>query len=120
MEFVEAPPFARNLRNYLDDDGDKELQAKLVENPEAGDLMPGTGSFRKMRWADIRRGKGGRGGLRVICYHLKSDSQIWLMALYGKNEASDLTTKQKKVLKTALESELEARASGRLTQRRIH
>ena len=41
--------------------------------------MPGTGGFRKMRWADARRGKGRRGGLRIIYYHFKSDHQIWLM-----------------------------------------
>jgi len=58
MEFTEAPAFARYLSDYLDDDGYKELQAKLAANPELGDLMPGTGGFRKMRWPDERRGKG--------------------------------------------------------------
>jgi len=46
--------------------------------------MPATGGFRKMRWADARRGKGRRGGLRVIYYYLASDRQIWLMTLYSK------------------------------------
>jgi hypothetical protein len=53
--------------------------------------MPGTGGFRKLRWADPRRGKGRKGGLRVIyLYYFPGDQQIWLMTLYDKAEASDL------------------------------
>jgi len=114
MEFIEAPAFTRYLADYLNDDGYKELQAKLGADPELGDLMPGTGGFRKVRWADARRGKGRRGGLRIIYYHFKSDSQIWLMTLYDKDEASDLTAREKKVLKASIENELEARAARRI------
>jgi RelE toxin of RelE / RelB toxin-antitoxin system len=115
MEFIEAPAFTRYLADYLNDDGYKELQSKLGLNPELGDLMPGTGGFRKLRWADARRGKGRRGGLRIIYYHFKSNSQIWFMTLYGKDEASDLTAKEKTALKAAIETELKARAAGRVT-----
>src|SRR5579862_1349802 len=73
IEFIEAPAFTRYLASYLNDDGYKELQTKLGANPELGDLMPGTGGFRKLRWPDARRGKGRRGGLRVIYYHFSSD-----------------------------------------------
>jgi len=72
--------------------------------------MPGCGGFRKMRWADVRRGKGRRGGLRIIYYHFRSDSQVWLMTLYDKDEASDLTAKEKRALRAAIESEVEARS----------
>jgi len=57
MEFLEAPAFTRHLSDYLNDDDYRKLQAKLVANPELGDLMPGTGGFRKLRWADARRSK---------------------------------------------------------------
>jgi hypothetical protein len=110
MEFIEAPAFTRHLSGYLDDGDYRKLQARLGTNPELGDLMPGTGGFRKVRWADARRGKGRRGGLRIVYYHFKSDSQIWLVTLYDKDEASDLTAKEKKALKASIESELEARA----------
>jgi hypothetical protein len=113
MEFAEAPPFTRHLPEYLSEDGYKDLQARLGANPELGDLMPGTGGFRKVRWADARRGKGRRGGLRIIYYHFPSDRQIWLMTLYNKDEASDLTAQQKKALKAAIETELAARAAKR-------
>jgi len=49
MEFIEAPAFNRNVAAYLSDDEYLELQMRLAENPEAGDLMPGTGDFRKLR-----------------------------------------------------------------------
>jgi hypothetical protein len=118
MEFVEAPPFTRHLSEYLNEDAYRELQARLSANPEAGDPMPGTGGFRKIRWADARRGKGRRGGLRIIYFHFPSDHQIWLMTLYGKNEASDLTGQQKKALKLAIERELAARSAKRRTRPR--
>jgi hypothetical protein len=110
LEFVESPPFTRHLSEYLNEDAYREMQVRLSENPEMGDLMPGTGGFRKMRWADARRSKGRRGGLRIIYYHFSSDHQIWLMTLYGKDDASDLTAQQKKALKLAIEEELAARA----------
>ena len=64
-------------------------------------MIPGTGRFRKLRWTDPKRGKGQRGGLRVIYYYFPGVRQIWLITLCGKNEASDLTPKQKQALKSA-------------------
>jgi len=89
------------------------LQNELTNNPELGDLMPGTGGFRKLRWADKRRGKGRRGGPRIIYYYFLSDQQIWLMTLYDKNEASDLTPREKKALQAAIAAELKMRETRR-------
>src|SRR6516225_7639887 len=111
MEFIEAPAFTRYVADYLDDDSYGALQNLLAENPEAGDVMPGTGGFRKLRWADPKRGKGRRGGLRVIYYYFQGEQQIWLMTLYDKGEAPDLTPKEKQALKSAIETELRARQS---------
>jgi hypothetical protein len=113
MEFLEAPAFTRYLREYFDDESYRELQEHLAANPCAGDVMPRTGGFRKIRWADPRRGKGRRGGLRIIYFYFESEQQIWLMTLYGKDEAADLTPKEKKLLKAALEGEVKARAHRR-------
>jgi hypothetical protein len=66
--FVEFPAFIRHRSDYLDDEGLRALQNALLENPEAGDVIEGTGGLRKVRQADPRRGKGKRGGLRVIYY----------------------------------------------------
>lgn len=118
VEFVEAPAFTRHLPKYLDDDEYHLLQIQLARNPDAGSVIPGSGGFRKVRWADTRRGKGRRGGLRVIYYYFVQDRQIFLMTLYGKDEATDLTPKQKKVLKSAVESELAARNAKKVPRRR--
>src|SRR5271157_831892 len=119
MEFVEAPPFTRHLSEYLNEDGYRELQARLSANPELGDLLPGTGGFRNVRWADARRGKGRRGGLRIIYYHFLSDHQIWLMTIYSKDEAVDLTAAEKKMIKSALGTERKARERKRTAPREI-
>jgi hypothetical protein len=113
MEFVEAPAFTLYLSDYLSDDAYRELQNRLAANPALGNLMPSTGGFRKIRWADVRRGKGRRGGLRIIYFYFPSDHQVWLMTLYDKSEAADLTEKEKKALKAAITSELKARATRR-------
>jgi hypothetical protein len=109
MEFFEAPAFTRYLSRYLNDEQYRELQTALASTPDLGDLMPGTGGFRKLRWADARRGKGRRGGLRVIYYWFGNLDQLWMMSIYDKNEASDLTPDQRRALKAAIEAEKKMR-----------
>ena len=72
-------------------------------------LCPAQADFKKVRWQDARRGKGKRGGLRVIYYYLTADNQIWFFTLYDKSEAIDLTSDEKKQLKQAIQRELSAR-----------
>ena len=105
LEFVEAPAFSRYRDDYLDDEEFRELQWALAANPEVGDLIPGAGGIRKLRWKDSRRSKGKRGGLRIIYYLFLSDEEIWLLTLYDKNEAADLSKDEKTQLKRALEAE---------------
>lgn len=107
--FVELPPFERYRANYLDDDAFVRLQELLMLNPEAGALMPGTGGLRKLRFADERRRKGKRGGLRVIYYWWDGGLQFWLFTIYDKDKVSDLTKAQREMLKQMMKNELEAR-----------
>ncbi|WP_299942136.1 hypothetical protein [uncultured Microbulbifer sp.] len=107
--FVEMPPFARFRSDYLDDDSFQGLQQKLLDNPEAGNEIPGTGGLRKLRFADKRRGKGTRGGIRIIYYWYRKNELFWLFTLFDKDEASDLTPDQKKILKEMLKTEIKAR-----------
>jgi len=97
--------FTQLLSDYLNDDEYRELELHLARDPEAGDVIQGTGGFRKVRWADRRRGKGRRGGLRVIYFYFEQDRQIWFLTMYGKDEAADLTSKEKRALKAAIEVE---------------
>lgn len=108
--FVELPAFARFRASYLDDGGFARLQQYMMANPDAGEVIEGTGGLRKLRFADARRGKGKRGGLRVIYYWWTGGPQFWLYTLYDKDEASDLTPRERRALKTMLKAELEARS----------
>ena len=81
----------------------------LLASPEAGELIEGAGGLRKLRFGDPRRGKGKRGGLRVICYYWTGGPEFWLFTLYDKDGASDLTPKQRAVLKERIKDELRTR-----------
>jgi hypothetical protein len=107
--FVEMSTFARYRTDYLDDDGFGELQQTMMHNPQAGDVIEGTGGLRKLRYGDARRGKGKRGGLRVIYYWWDGGAQFWLFTMYDKDEMSDLSAKEKRALRERLKAELEKR-----------
>jgi hypothetical protein len=98
-------------QNYLNDDAFSGLQKTLLLNPLAGDVIEGSGGLRKLRYADSRRGKGKRSGLRVIYYWWLGGQQFWLFTLYDKDEADDLDVREKRMLKTLLENEMSARST---------
>ena len=85
------------------------LQTTLMQSPNAGAAIERTGGLRKLRFADLRRGKGKRGGLRVIYFWWEAGFQFWLYTLYDKDERDDLSPQQRKTLKAMLKAELEAR-----------
>jgi hypothetical protein len=102
--FIETFEFTRRVSAFLTDDDYTELQTLLLENPDIGKVMPGCGGMRKIRFADPRRRKGKRGGIRVIYLHVPEADVIFLTDLYGKNTQEDLNAKQKKFLKTVAEN----------------
>ena len=87
----------------------RNLQNFLLLSPKAGDVIAGTGGLRKLRFGDPSRGKGKRGGLRVIYYWYESKLQFWLFTIYDKDEMSDLGQKERKALMDLLNKELGAR-----------
>jgi len=107
--FIELPPFSRSRNIYLSEEVFQELQLEMLKNPLAGEVIIGTGGLRKLRYGDFMRGKGKRGGLRVIYFWLDAKKQFWLFTLYDKDEFADLTQKDKAALKSQLKLELEAR-----------
>ena len=107
--FVELSTFSRFRADYLDDEGFRGLQDAMMKNPEAGDVIEGTGGLRKLRHGDPRRGKGKRGGLRVIYYWWDGGSQLWLFTLYDKDEMADLSAEEKRAFRVRLKKELELR-----------
>lgn len=108
--FVELPAFARHRSAYLDDDGFCGLQQALIANPQAGGIIKDTGGLRKLRFGDARRGKGRRGGLRVVYFWWEEGRQFWLFTLFDKDEMADLTPAQRAALKAMIKEELRARS----------
>ena len=95
--FIETENFSKELPRYMKDEEFSAFQQFLGKNPSVGNVIPRSGGLRKIRW--LGKGKGKRGGLRIIyCYHL-ANGEIMLMAIYAKNEAEDLTVEQLKILR---------------------
>jgi hypothetical protein len=88
-EFIELSPFTKAAESLLGLEGLRLLQAALIKDPEAGDVIPGGRGLRKVRVALPGRGK--RGGARVIYYLHTPEGQCFLLAIYAKNEAESLT-----------------------------
>ena len=99
--FIESTPFQRLSALYLDDDEYAELQQFMMETPEAGQVVPGSGGVRKLRLK--RKGMGKRGGLRVIYYLRYRPNEIWMLALYAKAKQKNVPGHILKQLKEAFE-----------------
>ncbi|MGH6974879.1 MAG: type II toxin-antitoxin system RelE/ParE family toxin [Stellaceae bacterium] len=97
---VETPEFLRNAKKLLTDAKRGALIDWLAANPTAGDLMPGTGGARKLRWGVAGRGK--RGGVRVITYYAGLSLPVFAMMVFGKNEKANLSTAERNELRTIL------------------
>lgn len=100
MVFIEVSTFRRSAAKLFDEDDLAALQTLLMLHPDAGDVIPGTGGLRKMRVP--ARGKGKRGGGRVIYYWVTADDQIFLLYAYAKNERTDITPQQAKLFRDSL------------------
>lgn len=101
MVFVETRTFSRKLSTYLDDEGYRKLQAYMLENPDAGAVIRGSGGIRKLRWSI--EGKGKRGGIRVIYFIAVTEKRFLMLTLYAKNELVDLSAQEIKLLKRIAE-----------------
>ena len=71
-----------------------------VLNPSAGAVIPGAGPLRKLRWKDARRGKSKRGGLRIVHIHIGEPRILFMLDVYDKDEADDLSSDEKKELRS--------------------
>jgi hypothetical protein len=88
FSFIETRLFSQLVGEYLSDDEYASLQKTLIANPRAGTLIPGSGGVRKIRWAV--RGRGKRGGVRVIYYAKIREGVIWMLTIYPKNVAENI------------------------------
>ena len=99
--FIESAVFERLCALYLDDDEYAELQQFMMEVPEAGNVVPGSGGVRKLRWK--RKGMGKRGGLRVIYYVRYRPNEFWMLTLYAKAKQENVPSHILKQLKEVFE-----------------
>ena len=104
MVIIETPVFTKRVLNALTDDEYRELQQFIAEHPEAGSIIPGSHGLRKLRWT--MSGKGKRGGTRIIYYWLRPRDTILMLFVFRKNEQSDLSVDQLKILKAIVAKEL--------------
>src|ERR671915_541827 len=103
FSFIETKLFTRLVDQFLSDDELASLQEALAANPEAGALIPGSGGVRKLRWGV--RGRGKRGGVRVIYYVKRRDGVIWLLTIYSKSEIENIAAQTLRSIKEEIDAE---------------
>ncbi len=86
--FIETNLFTKLVHDYLSDEDYGRLQQELINNPETGAVIRGSGGVRKIRWAAQSRGK--RGGYRVIYFVRRSKDTIWMLTMYPQNVADTI------------------------------
>lgn len=101
MVIIETSVFTRLIKELMDDDSYSELQKALIQKPDSGDLITGSGGLRKVRWKI--EGKGKRGGVRIIYYWQTTDDQLWMLYGYAKASKENLTQDQLKILRDIVE-----------------
>ncbi|MDZ7736758.1 MAG: type II toxin-antitoxin system RelE/ParE family toxin [Gammaproteobacteria bacterium] len=101
--FIETRMFSRLVQEYLSDEEYRALQTVLIDNPETGPVIPGSGGVRKLRWA--AQGRGKRGGYRIIYYLRKSQGVIWMLTIYPKNVTDSIPAAVLKKIREEIEDD---------------
>jgi len=103
MVIVETPVFTKRVIAILSDEEYRLLQMHLINKPDAGKVIKGSGGLRKLRWS--AKGHGKSGGVRIIYCWLAAQGTILLLFVYAKNERDDLTSEQLEQLRRVVEGE---------------
>lgn len=99
--FRETSQFTRKVVELLTDEEYQKLQSRLSEFPDGGNLIKGSGGLRKIRQA--AKGKGTRGGARVIYYFVVAKETFFMLDIYDKSETEDLSQTEIKELRSIVE-----------------
>lgn len=101
--FIEVPQFTKKWQMLgLTDEDLRALEEELLNNPKVGDVIKGTGGIRKIRIPMENKGKGKRGGARVIYVDIECKEIIYFINVYTKDEKDDLTEEEKKAFKAVV------------------
>ena len=103
MLIIETPIFTRRIQTIISDEEYRLLQVQLINKPDSGKIIRGSGGLRKLRWS--AGGHGKRGGIRVIYYWFVSQDTLLLLFAYSKSEQDELTREQLKQLQSVVEGE---------------
>ena len=103
MIFIEASIFTKLISKYLSDDEYRAFQWYLMSYPDAGDIVRGSGGVRKIRWR--QKGRGKRGGVRIIYFWKKAADEIWLLTIYSKSEKATIPSHILKNIVEEIENE---------------
>jgi hypothetical protein len=114
---IETPAYLASARDIgLTDEERDEIVGFLAHHPDAGDLMPGTGGARKLRFAG--RSKGKSGGYRVITFFAADDIPVFLFDVYGKGARANLSQAARNELRKMLTALPQAWRAQRQTRMR--
>jgi hypothetical protein len=94
---LQLPKFKVEATKLIRADGIEAVAVYLIDHPDVGDVIPGAGGARKLRWA--AKGKGKRGGARIIYVYVVIAARIYLLRCYAKNVRTDLTADERKELR---------------------
>ncbi|MCL2635959.1 MAG: type II toxin-antitoxin system RelE/ParE family toxin [Betaproteobacteria bacterium] len=100
---IETPLFQNLVSDYWGEEERGAFCAWLAANPDAGDVIPGSGGCRKVRWS--RPGTGKRGGVRVIYFNRLANGEIWLLTIYAKSARDNIAARSLKALKELLDED---------------
>jgi hypothetical protein len=90
--FIEVSDFTLVVTEYFgSDEAYADFQSELANKPDKGTVIPGAAPLRKLRWGDKQRGMGKRSGLRVIYIHIPDLKVLFMLDVFGKGEAADLS-----------------------------
>ena len=100
--FIETPTFVVEADKLWSAEERLEFIAWLAANPDAGDVIPGSGGCRKVRWS--RAGTGKRGGVRVIYFTRLTSGEIWLLLVYAKSVRDNIPGHLLRAIREELEN----------------
>lgn len=100
---VETPTFVADAKDLWSEEERGAFCAWISSNPEAGDVIPGSGGCRKVRWS--RSGMGKRGGVRIIYFTRLANGEIWLLVIYAKNILGNIPAHLLKAIREEIEND---------------
>ncbi len=99
---IETPIFSSLVSDYWSESERQDFSVFIANSPESGDVVPGSGGVRKVRWS--RKGTGKRGGVRVIYYNKLKNGEIWLLLIYAKSAKENIPPHILKAIKEEIEN----------------